>query len=98
MRAPSSCSRGSSKRWCAPIGSGGEVNAGSRAVAHRGRVGERRDDADERENEHRHELEDWTKKTAEKDAELDKEFKKAKKDREKAQKEAEEKSKKFERS
>lgn len=47
-------------------------------------------------NEHRHELEDWKKKIAEKDAELDKEFKKAKKDREKAQKEAEEKGKKFE--
>lgn len=47
-------------------------------------------------NEHRHELEDWKKKVAEKDAELDKEFKKAKKDREKAQKEAEEKGKKFE--
>jgi imidazolonepropionase-like amidohydrolase len=47
-------------------------------------------------NEHRHELEDWRKKIAEKDAELDKEFKKAKKDREKAQKDAEEKGKKFE--
>lgn len=47
-------------------------------------------------NEHRHELEDWQKKIAEKDAELDKEFKKAKKDREKAQKDAEEKGKKFE--
>lgn len=47
-------------------------------------------------NEHRHELEDWKKKVAEKDAELDKEFKKAKKDREKALKDAEEKGKKFE--
>ncbi len=47
-------------------------------------------------NEHRHELEDWKKKIAEKDVELDKEFKKAKKDREKAQKEATEKDKKFE--
>lgn len=47
-------------------------------------------------NEHRHELEDWNKKIAEKTAELDKEFKKAKKDREKAQKDAEDKGKKFE--
>ncbi|MBL8863695.1 MAG: amidohydrolase family protein [Planctomycetes bacterium] len=47
-------------------------------------------------NEHRHELEDWKKKIAEKEAELEKESKKAKKDREKAQKDAEEKGKPFE--
>ncbi len=47
-------------------------------------------------NEHRHDLDDWEKKVAEKEAELEKEFKKAKKDREKAQKDAEEKGKKFE--
>jgi imidazolonepropionase-like amidohydrolase len=47
-------------------------------------------------NEHRHDLEEWRKKTAEKEAELEKEFKKAKKEREKAQKEAEEKGKEFE--
>jgi imidazolonepropionase-like amidohydrolase len=47
-------------------------------------------------NEHRHELEEWQKKIAEKEAELDKEFKKAKKDREKEEKDAKEKGKKFE--
>ncbi len=45
--------------------------------------------------EHRHELEEWEKKIAEKKAELEKDFKKAKKDREKDEKEAEEKKKEF---
>jgi imidazolonepropionase-like amidohydrolase len=46
--------------------------------------------------EHKHELEDWKKKIAEKDAELEKDFKKAKKDREKEEKDAKEKGKTFE--
>lgn len=47
-------------------------------------------------NEYRHDLEDWTKKIAEKETELDKDFKKAKKDREKEEKDAKDKGKKFE--
>jgi imidazolonepropionase-like amidohydrolase len=46
--------------------------------------------------EHKHELEDWKKKIAEKDVELEKDAKKAKKDREKEEKDAKEKGKTFE--
>lgn len=46
--------------------------------------------------EHKHELEEWQKKIAEKETQLDKDAKKAKKDREKEEKDAKEKGKKFE--
>jgi len=46
--------------------------------------------------EHKHELEEWKKKTAEKEAELEKDAKKAKKDREKEEKDAKDKGKPFE--
>jgi len=46
--------------------------------------------------EHKHELEDWKKKIAEKETELEKDAKKAKKDREKDEKEAKDKGKAFE--
>jgi imidazolonepropionase-like amidohydrolase len=46
-------------------------------------------------NEHRHDLEEWKKKIAEKEKELEDGFKKAKKDREKEEAEAKEKKKEF---
>jgi imidazolonepropionase-like amidohydrolase len=46
--------------------------------------------------EHKHELEDWKKKIAEKEVELEKDAKKAKKDREKEEKDAKDKGKTFE--
>jgi imidazolonepropionase-like amidohydrolase len=46
--------------------------------------------------EHKHELEEWKKKIAEKETELEKDAKKAKKDREKEEKDAKDKGKPFE--